>query len=94
MLALAAERYLEAEDLARSQTNRFIASSERSENYGAQNLFCARRFIVRNSAYLPALFQSVNESLPAASYYITRLFGRFNHAENGCKKKSGKIRNC
>ena len=71
MLAVAAERYLAAEDSPEARRIVLALHPNEAKITGARTYFAPDDSVAAaNSAYLPALFQSVNESLPAASYYI------------------------
>ncbi len=70
MLTLAAERYLAAEDSPEARQIVLALHPNEAKITGARTYFAPDDSAAANSAYLPALFQSVNESLPAASYYI------------------------
>ena len=69
MLAIAAERYLESEDSPEARQIVLALHPNEAKVLGARTYFAAGDSSA-TSNYLPALFQSVNESLPAASYYI------------------------
>jgi hypothetical protein len=70
MLAIAAERYLASEDSPEARQFVLALHPNEAKILGARTYFAPDNSPATNSAYLPALFQSVNESLPAASYYI------------------------
>lgn len=69
-LALAAERYLESEDSTEARQIVLSLHPNEARILGARTYFAADDSPVASSDYLPALFSSVNDSLPDANYYL------------------------